>query len=51
MTLPSVENNSSKCHGETMKPVSRRKFLRFLKERGWVLDRTDGDHDIYCQGP
>jgi len=34
-----------------MKPVSRRKFLRFLKERGWVLDRTDGDHDIYCQGP
>ncbi len=32
-----------------MKPMSRRKFLRLLKERGWVLDRTDGDHDIYCK--
>jgi len=30
--------------------MSRRKFLRLLREAAWILDRTDGDHDVYRKG-
>lgn len=30
-----------------MEPMKRKAFLKMMKEDGWVLDRTDGPHDVY----
>lgn len=30
--------------------MNRRRFLRMIRQHGWMLDRADGAHDVYRKG-